>query len=459
MGSLTSGQLGKSRYTSDMQHKQFILLLCLLSFLAACDLINNSEGTRHPDATATASTSVTAPAVTPALQSTLDITIPAVVTETAPSLTIWLPPDTILGSETGAAVFSDQLLTFNATHPEVETRVEQKAVTGPGGILNYLRTGSAVAPAILPDVIVLPANQLKTAVTDRLIYPLDDLIEPSLFEDLFPAAQTMAKIDAQYYGYPFAITNLTHLVYQTTIITTTPPLRWNTFTENRSANFVFPAAGPAGSRLTLQFYLAGGGTLVNEASQPALEAPLLTQALLPFQQGRTAEFILLQSSSMDTFEDTWEMFQAGTAVYALTDAHHFLINRTPEIQTGYAVIPGLITPLTPIVNGWTWAVSTTDPVRRALAAELITHLTHGDNLGAWSQASQQLPARRQALTQWPRDDAYTNFIQLELERAQANPTIDNDPIMVALGNAVFDVISFAKTAQEAAAEAIIALQP
>ena len=94
-----------------------------------------------------------------------------------------------------------------------------------------------------------------------------------------------------------------------------------------------------------------------------------------------------------------------------------------------------------------------------MAAELITHFIEGERLGAWSQASQQLPARRQALLQWPRDDAYINFIQLELERAQANPTIENEPIMAAIGNAVFDVISFAKTAQEAAAEAITTLQP
>lgn len=437
-----------------MQHKQLILLLWLLSFLAACDLINNSEEASPPTATVT-----TAPAVTPLLQSTPDIVITPVITEAAPSLTIWLPPNTVLGSEAGAAIFSDQILAFNATHPELETHVDQKTVTGPGSILNYLRTGSVVAPAILPDVIVLPADQLKTAVTDGLIYPLNDLFEPTLFEDLFPAAQTMARINDQYYGYPFAITNLTHLAYQTSVITTTPPLRWNTFAENTSANFVFPAAGPAGTRLTLQFYLAGGGTLVNEAGQPALDAALLTQTLQPFEQGRTSNFILLQSSNMALFDNAWEMFQAGTAVYTLTDVNHFLINRTPEIQPGYAVIPGLTTPLTPIVNSWVWAISTTDPSQRALAAELIAHLIDGDRLGAWSQASQQLPARRQALTQWPRNDAYLNFIQLELERAQPNPTIDNDPIMAALGNAIFDVISFAKTAPEAAAEAATSLQP
>lgn len=437
-----------------MQHKHIIGLIWLLLLLAACDLIANNESAPSPTATAAAT-----PATTPVLQSTPAIVLPAVVTVTTPSLTIWLPPNTVLDNETGAAIFSDQILAFNATHPELETRVEQKTVTGPGGILNYLRTGSAVAPSILPDVVVLPASQLKTAVTDGLIYSLNDLIEPSLFGDVFPAAQTMARIGDQYYGYPFAITNLTHLAYQTSVITTTPPLRWNEFAENPAASFVFPATGPAGARLALQFYLAGGGDLTNEAGQPALDAPQLTQALQPFQQGRITNFILLQSSNMDSFDDAWGLFQTGTAVYTLTDAHQYLISRTPGNQPGYAVIPGLTTPLTPIVDGWVWAISTADPTRRTLAAELITFLIDSNNLGAWSRESQQLPARRQALAQWPGDDAYLNFIQLELERAQANPMIDNDPILAALGNAVFDVVSFSKTAQEATAETITALQP
>jgi ABC-type glycerol-3-phosphate transport system substrate-binding protein len=114
--------------------------------------------------------------------------------------------------------------------------------------------------------------------------------------------------------------------------------------------------------------------------------------------------------------------------------------------------------LTPLVDGWVWAISTTQPNRRDIAAELIAFLVNETNLGEWSQESKELPARRQALTQWPGGDAYVNFIQLELERAQANPLIESDPILIALGNSVFDVISFARSAQEAAAEAITDLQ-
>jgi ABC-type glycerol-3-phosphate transport system substrate-binding protein len=364
-----------------------------------------------------------------------------------------------LSTEEGTAVFSDQLLAFNANYPDLETRVEQKPVVGQGGILSYLRTGANVAPSILPDLIVLPTSHLETAAREGLIYPLDEFIEPALLEDLYPAAQTLAHVDDQTYGFPFAITNLTHLVYQSSAVTSTIPLLWNELLDNNGGQFVFPAAGAEGATMGLQFYLANGGTLMNEAEQPALDAPLLTQTLQQFYQGRTNEFILFQSSNTDTLDESWQLFQAGTAVYALTNAHQFLTERTPESTPGFAVMAGPGGPLTPLVDGWVWAISTADPTRRALAAELIALLIDGANVGEWNLASNYLPARREAFSVWPHDDAYLSFIHLELERAQPIPLKPNDPIMEALRDAVFAVVSLTKSPEEAAGEAMTAVQP
>lgn len=438
-----------------MRRKRSIIAILLLFFLSACDLIGNT--TANPVVT------LTPPAETveaaPVLQSTPDIAVPTTVTETTPSLTIWVPPDTLLSSEAGTAVFSNQLLAFNASHPDLETRVEQKPVTGPGGILNYLRTGANVAPAILPDLIILPTSQLAAAANESLIYPLDDLIDTAVLDDLYPAARSLSRVEEQTVGYPFAITNLTHLAYQANIITSTPPLRWQELIEGENANLILPAAGPEGANLALQFYLAEGGALVNEAGQPALDAPLLTMALQQLNQGRSNQFILQQSSNMATVAETWQLFQAGTAVYTLTTADQYLAGRTPEFAPGYAVIAGPDSPLTPLVDGWAWAVSAADPTQRTLAAELLTLLISGPNLGEWSLASNHLPARRLAFTAWPEDDAYLNFIQLELERAQPDPVAPGSQIIEALADAVFGVISLTQTPQEAAGEAVTAVQP
>ncbi|MCP4424566.1 MAG: extracellular solute-binding protein [Chloroflexi bacterium] len=450
-------------YTSFMRHKRSILIILAALILSSCDLISGTQANPAATATSAGAAPDAAPESTPVLQSTPDIAIPITTTETTPSLTIWIPPDTLLGTETGTAVFSDQLLAFNANHPDLETRVEQKPVAGQGGILSYLRTGANVAPDILPDLIALPTSQLAAAAEEGLIYPLDDLLDPAALDDLYPAARALARPEEQTIGYPFAVTNLTHLVYQTNVITGTPPLRWNELAAGEDASFIFPAAGDEGAMLTLQFYLAAGGALTNEAGQPALDAPLLTQALQQLSQGRSVGFILLQSSNADSFAESWEVFQAGAAAYALTAAEQFLTKRTPETEPGYAVIPGLDGPLTPLVDGWAWAIAANDPVQRALAGELLSFLIDGPNLSEWSLQSARLPARRQAFAAWPHDDAYTSFIHLELERAQPNPIAPSGQIggqiMEALGNAAFDVISLAKSPQEAAGEAVTAVQP
>ncbi len=452
--SLIASPQGAS-YTSNMCHKRSLFAIWLLFLLSACDLIGRAPAQPAVTPTPTAETVEAAPI----LQSTPDIAVPITVTETTPSLTIWIPPDTLLSSEAGTAVFSNQLLAFQTTHPDLETRVEQKPVTGQGGILSYLRTGANVAPNILPDLIMLPTNQLAAAANENLIYPLDDLIDPAALDDLYPAARSLSRSGEQTIGYPFIITNLTHLAYQGSVITSTPPLRWHELIATKNANLIFPAAGQEGANLALQFYLAEGGTLVNEAGQPALDAPLLTMALQQLNQGRSNQFILQQSSNMAAIEETWQFFQEGTAVFALTTAEQYLAGRTPEFSPGYAVIAGPNGPLTPLVDGWAWAISAADPTRRALAAEMLDLLISSPYLGEWSLVENRLPSRHQAFTVWPNDDTYLNFIQLELERAQPDPAAPSSPIMEALGNAVFDVVSLAQTPQEAAGEAVTAVQP
>ena len=436
-----------------MRHWLTFIVILLLLILSACDLISSSNSNGSP---VTATPTATLPA-TPVLSSTPLAPPPITSTDTSAHLTIWTPPDTIPASETGATVFFDQLLAFNADHPDLETHVEQKSVAGQGGILNYLRTGANVAPSILPDLIALPTNQLAAAANEGLIYPLDDLLDPALLDDLYPAARAMARAEEQTVGYPFAITNLTHLAYQTSVITTTPPLRWNEFTTQTDGNFIFPAGGESGALLALQLYLAAGGPLVNEAGQTTLDAPLLAQALQQLSQARSTGFILLQSSNIDTLAESWQVFQAGTAVFTLTTANEFLAQRALGASPGYTVIAGPDRPLTPQVSGWAWAISASDPGHRAQAAELLAFLVSASNLGQWSQQSNQIPARRQALAAWPDDDAYANFLQLELERAQHNLVVGGQ-IMTVLTDAVFGVISLAKTPQEAAEEAVTALQ-
>jgi ABC-type glycerol-3-phosphate transport system substrate-binding protein len=152
------------------------------------------------------------------------------------------------------------------------------------------------------------------------------------------------------------------------------------------------------------------------------------------------------------------LLESGTATIIFTTGDHFLSERSADLSIEVAMIPGLERPLTPLVNGWAWAISASDPNRRILAAEFLMTLVDGQRLGEWSLQSNFIPARRSALTFWPEDDPYVAFLDEQLSLAQAHPLSNDTTTMTILGNAVFDVISLAKTPQVAAEEAIAGLQ-
>jgi ABC-type glycerol-3-phosphate transport system substrate-binding protein len=112
----------------------------------------------------------------------------------------------------------------------------------------------------------------------------------------------------------------------------------------------------------------------------------------------------------------------------------------------------------PVTSGWVWLISTSDPTKLALVAELLDYLVEPQNLGSWSSASNILPARRDALETWTRDSRYRAFIAAQLETAQASPIAPNNRIMEALGNAVQELLSTSTSPQIIAEETIATLR-
>ncbi len=447
-----------------MNKKVSILLFVLLWLTVSCDLVNNftqatdAENTPEPIINGTAS-GISEATGTPSTETTPDIAIPTTaVTQTQPSLRVWLPPEIALSTEEGAAILNAQLAAFRSNHPDVELTVEQKSVNGESSILNYIRTGHTVAPKILPDLIAIPIDQLAPALSEQLVYPLDGLVDTAVLEDLYPAALDLVLQDNRVGGYPFILTGLPQLAYNSEAITQTIPTRWEALTELPN-HFVFPANGAPGGTLALEFYLAAGGMLTNEAGQAALQVEPLATALQQLFTAKSSGFILDQSSNYSSLQESWPLFQAGTADFALTSSEQYLRQRDEEGKFLVTAVPGLQQPLTPLLSGWVWCITTTDPAQRQLAGELLNSLIAGDQLGEWSYASNYLPARQDALAFWPEDENYVDFAREQLNRAQAMPFSSSSTIMTVLNNAVFDVVTLAKTPQVAAEEAAAALQP
>ncbi len=432
-----------------------IFTSCLLFILAACTLL--SDGRPDTAVSLTPSPAPT-PTITPAPAITPDVALSAPVTKTTIMLTVWIPPEIWAASESGQATLNAQLNAYRANHPDLEIRVESKAATGQGSILNYLRTGRTIAPNILPDLVALPSDQLASAAAGELIYALNDYVDPTHLEDLYPAGLKLVTVESQTLGYPFVLSQPPHLAYNSTVITTTVPSTWTQFIQQPRQHFVFPAGGTPGATLLLEMYLDNGGKLINEAGQFELQVEPLAAALQQLSTARSNGFILPQSSNLQTLEDSWQIYQTGQAAFVQTTGSQYLRQRTAGQPGSPAAIPGQNQPLRPLVIGWAWAISTSDSAKRPLAADLLTFLVGHENLGAWSQQSQLLPARQGAFFYWPEDDPYVPFISNQLLLADAHPFTASHPVMLALTGAVFDVVSLAKSPQAAAEEAVASLQ-
>lgn len=426
-----------------------------LIFLTGCSLLSSEEA--GPEATQIAPSPT--PVITPTLQATLPATEPAIPVSQQ-SLNIWVLNEISTQAENpGGTILAEQLAAFETNHPNVTLNIERKAPSGQGDTLSYLRSGREVAPSILPDLVILPADSLSTAAAEELIYPLQDYIAPEDVNDLFPAANEISQIDGQIYGYPFALSNLGHMAYNPNVFTDTVPITSDEFVGQEQATFYFPAAGPSGAELALQLYFAAGGKIVSEPGQPALEVEPLATALTFFSQGREQGFLPSQTSNLTSLNDTWQAFINGEAASVQTVESQYRVERNSDVDSEFAKLPGIEAPLTPLVKGWIWAISTPDPARQTLAAELLNWLIAAPNIGDWSLAALKLPGRRSAFEQWPINDPYYIFLQQELEFADPYPVTANTTVLSLLSTAVFDVLTQAKPPLQAAEDTVAAFQP
>ena len=356
-------------------------------------------------------------------------------------------------------MLEQQIQSFAASQVDLDIKIEYKTVNGEGGTLSYLRTGRSIAPTILPDLIVLRMNQLETAVSDELIFPLNGMVASDLLEDLFPVALDYAIQSEQILGYPFALTNLTHFAYNTTTISDTIATNWEMFRAINNGSFVFPANGEGGATLILQMYLSANGSLTNEVGQTTLAVEPLALSLEQLNLARNDGFLVRQSNSLTSFNEVWAVFENGSANIALIDSKTFMAMRSNLPDTAVSPIPGLENDTIPLVNGWAWAISTNEPDHRALAAALLNQLIAPEQLAAWSLQTNHLPARRTAFAFWPEDDPYAQFVQAQLEQAESHPFAPGSDVLKTLRTTVFNVVNLTETPQEAAESAAISINP
>jgi ABC-type glycerol-3-phosphate transport system substrate-binding protein len=422
-------------------------VLMLGPLLAACG------GTPAPP------TPTAAPVIPPT--STLLPTQPVPVSETPGiepgqliTLTIWTTEELApYGQASPAApMLGRQLATFFTSRPGVRIQSLIKKPSGTGGLYDFLETASAVAPATVPDLMILDAAELPKATSAGLIQPLDDVVGPAA-DQLFPFARDLATVNGSLMGMPY-IVNAEHVAYDPTRFDA-PPLTWGEVIS-AGVRFAFPVGDDDHVDNLISLYLAAGGTLTDSSGAPHLETGPLADVLRLLADARRAG-VTANVAQMNSAEDSWAAYRAGTPL-AVVDAERYLADRGNIGAVAAGPLPGQGGPAASLGTTWVWVLVSRDPVREPLAEELLNHLTAPQNVGAWSRAAGRVPARRDALTTWEANstvpDAYIPVLQNVLEDAIARPPATlYSAIAPALREAAADVLAGRATPTSAAATA------
>ena len=213
----------------------------------------------------------------------LPTVIPTPLQELQPmivTLELWLPEELDPYSDKlGADVLARQLDDFSQAYPDVQVEVVVKKAHGRGGLLDFMRTARDAVPSVMPDLVVLDATELETAVGLGLVQPLDSLLLPVDVAERFPFAAELGTVDGQTMGFVISA-DVQHLAYRPALIDS-PPVSWTQFISP-SVSFLFPAGGRDQQQVndaTLIQYLATGGRLSDAEGNPSLDEDAMVSVL------------------------------------------------------------------------------------------------------------------------------------------------------------------------------------
>lgn len=355
---------------------------------------------------------------------------------------------------------ANSLRSFERAHPNLKIDLQLKKASGKGGVVDFLRTAKEVAPAVLPDVVVMNATDLSQAYEDNLIQPLDGRLDRTIVQDLLPGARKVGTVNDTLVGVPLGL-ELEHVVYNTGIYTTTPMLWTQVLSSN--ATYLFPAKGINGlvNNATLSQYFAAGGTLLDDQEAPKIDEQALLDVLSFYQQGVENEVISPDNLEFSTVAELWPIYLEGAGL-TQTNVRQYLAGRESLNNSTYAAIPVRSKDDIPVTmtRGWVMVLVTADPSRQNEALSLIEWFLSTENNVAWNSLNMTIPTRSSAYQQLAGDDPYWSFLVEQLNTARLLPDFpDYDRIGRIIQQAVQQVLSGEATAEDATATAIDALAP
>lgn len=351
-------------------------------------------------------------------------------------------------------LIDEALSDFETDNPNIQVEIYQKKTTGQASALSYFKVSPTVAPNIMPDVVILRADQLPQAWQLGVIQPLSDEIDPIMLQDFLPAAQALASVNDTLIGIPLEM-NTTHLVINTGLITPTP-ITWQDVISNVES-YRFPVKSQNGALNTTSIihYLGAGGTFVNVDDQPAINESAFRALLQYYQTLSNLNIIdrsILDASSPDAF---WPDYKNGKLDMTLIDTHNFLADRHQLHSTEVSAIPAQSDIVQPIVDGWVIAMVTPDPFRQQAAMRLMESFVTPESNAAWASFSQSIPVRRSAFDLIAGDDPYWAFLDNYLSNAIPVPSFSGyDHLSRVMQQSIEQVLTGETTVDDALQSAV-----
>ncbi|NOZ06927.1 MAG: extracellular solute-binding protein [Chloroflexi bacterium] len=385
-------------------------------------------------------------------------TSPVPATQHPITITLWIP-DTFNG---GDATPEWEALTgmtagFQSENPTLRVHYVRKQANGSAGIIDFLRSARDVAPSVLPDLVILPTDQVDMAIQAGLLQPADNLLTPVGFQDLYGFAST-STVNKHLMALGFAV-DIEHLAYDPIRLDHPPSTLQDVLAQKQ--RFLFPAGGENGqvNDVTLIHYLAAGGKLIDSQGNATLDREPLKRVFAFYEQALTQGIIPSDTLQLNTTDDAWNEYLKGKAAMTVVNSHRFLIDGLRRKTTSFAPLPTLDGNVGALASGWSIGLITDDTDRQNVAALYVAWLLNPQVLGSWCQKTGHLPAIRSALPVAVSDEAYRAFLNTQLESAGVRSNLPAaSKSQNALQRALQSLLNGTLSASDAVEFAINALQ-
>ena len=267
-------------------------------------------------------------------------------------LELWVPPQFDPAADTPSGIMlREQIALFEAENQDVFITVRIKAAAGTTGLLDALTITSNAAPDAMPSLIALSRSDLETAVSRKLVFPIDPYSSVIDGDDWYKYARNLTLIDGASYGLPF-VGDALMLLYRPAVIGKAPE-SWNDILI-RGEPLAFPAADPQ-SLVASAIYAALRSDVENPFAGSQIDSTALTTMFQIFIDGSKSGTFPLWVAQFQKDSEAWTSFNELRSNWVITWSSRYL--QDLQNDTSAVSLPLVNEMPFTYADGWVWAIS------------------------------------------------------------------------------------------------------